>query len=174
MRLKSHAFSAVIIRVFIGNMVFQAREQLEQAGHEREADAKEIGNVNSIQFDEDKGIYVGAADSSREGMAIDLSSASIDYLQTLVEQFDRFDEITDDATKLLKTHLKAIDHFEDTGEKEKATKHLHGFQELIKKQHKEEIISDQAYETLKTNVSDLLKVNMRQPAGGKVRPLKKL
>src|SRR5699024_1361369 len=131
------------------------RDQLEQMGHEWEADAKEIGNVNSIQFDEEKGVYVGAADSSREGMAIGLSSASVDYLQELVEQFDRCDEITDDdAARVLQAHLKAVAHFEDTGSTDKAVKQLQGFQQLIDQQHEEKHISDQAYETLKTNGRD--------------------
>lgn len=135
----------------------QARRQLEEMGHEWETDTKDIGNVNSILFDKDRGTYVGAADSTREGMAIGLSSASVDYMQELVEQFARFDDITDeDVTRLLKTHLTTVEHFEDTEKMDKAVKHLQAFKQLIEQQHEKNSITDQTYEILQTNADDVL------------------
>src|SRR5690625_7259273 len=91
-----------------------------------------MGNVNSLLFDEEKGVYIGAADSTREGMAIGISTPSITYMKELVELFDRFGDIHDDThARLLETHLTAVGHFKDTGEQDKALKHLTSFNELI-------------------------------------------
>ncbi len=53
-----------------------ARAILLQMGHQLEQASVEIGNVNSIIFDSQHGLYIGAADSTREGVAIGLDSTS--------------------------------------------------------------------------------------------------
>ena len=51
------------------------QDQLKQMGHTLEEKPQEIGNVNSILVNED-GVYVGAADSTREGTAIGVSKVN--------------------------------------------------------------------------------------------------
>jgi gamma-glutamyltranspeptidase/glutathione hydrolase len=46
------------------------RTDLEARGHRFEANPRDIGNVNAIWIDPATGLYHGAADSTREGMAI--------------------------------------------------------------------------------------------------------
>ncbi|GGE21606.1 hypothetical protein GCM10011571_24630 [Marinithermofilum abyssi] len=48
----------------------EARKKLTQMGHQWEAEPANIGNVQAIWTDPDTGLYLGAADSTREGMAI--------------------------------------------------------------------------------------------------------
>lgn len=133
------------------------RGQLEQMGHTWETKPKEIGNVNSTMFDDEKGVYVGAADSTREGMAIGLSSPSLPYMKELVDQYARFNDIKDaDAARLLKTHLTAVAHYKDTGKTDKAVKHMRGLKQLMERQKRQKLISDQAYEVLKSNADSLL------------------
>ncbi|WP_269410187.1 gamma-glutamyltransferase [Lentibacillus daqui] len=133
------------------------RGQLEQMGHTWETKPKEIGNVNSMMFDDEKGVYVGAADSTREGMAIGLSSPSLPYMKELVDQYARFNDIKDaDAARLLKTHLTAVAHYKDTGKTDKAVKHMRGLKQLMERQKRQKLISDQAYEVLKSNADSLL------------------
>src|SRR5699024_2219780 len=133
------------------------RANLEQMGNAWEEEPKEIGNVNSLMFDAQNGVYIGAADSTREGMDIGVSTPSISYMKDLIEQFDRFGDITDDnMARLLKTHLTAVGHFKDNGKQEKAVKHLEAFNELIKMLHGQNLISDQAYDNLKSNADYLV------------------
>src|SRR5699024_9380342 len=88
------------------------RNRLVEMGHAWEEEPTEIGNVNSLMFDEENDSYLGAADSTREGMAIGVSTPSISYLTELIEQFDRFEDITDENTdRLLKTYLNAVGTF---------------------------------------------------------------
>src|SRR5699024_810874 len=53
------------------------RDQLEQMGHEWESEPGEIGNVNSLMIDSERGTYFGAADSTREGKAIGISAEDL-------------------------------------------------------------------------------------------------
>ena len=133
------------------------RTNLEQMGHAWEQNPAEMGNVNSLLFDEEKGVYIGAADSTREGMAIGISTPSISYMKELVAQFDRFGEIQDEThAKLLETHLTAVGHFKDTGKQDKALKHLTSFNQLIESLSEQEALSNQAYENLKACADYLL------------------
>src|SRR5699024_1021706 len=133
------------------------RNRLVEMGHAWEEEPTEIGNVNSLMFDEENDSYLGAADSTREGMAIGVSTPSISYLTELIEQFDRFEDITDENTaRLLKTHLTAVGHFKDREKMEKALKHLETFNEMIETLHEQKRISNQAFDDLKANADYLV------------------
>ncbi|GGB45459.1 gamma-glutamyltransferase [Virgibacillus dakarensis] len=133
------------------------RNRLEQMGHAWETSPTEIGNVNSLMFDMEKGVYVGAADSTREGMAIGVSTPSIDYMKALIEQFKRFGDIDDaNVSRLLLTHLTAVSHYKDAGKIKKAVKHMEGFNQLVEQLHEQKQISDQAYHDLTANANYLL------------------
>lgn len=135
----------------------QVRRQMGEMDHAWEDSPKEIGNVNSLMFDEEKGVYVGAADSTREGMAIGVSTPSLNYMQELIEQFNRFGDIKDaNITRILQTHVTAVGHYKDSGKQDKAIKHLQSFIPFMEQLHGQDLISDQAYTSLKTNAEYLL------------------
>lgn len=53
------------------------RTDLEARGHRFEANPRDIGNVNAIWIDPATGLYHGAADSTREGMAIGIGGKGL-------------------------------------------------------------------------------------------------
>lgn len=123
------------------------REQLQQMGHEWESQPHEIGNVNSIMIDEDQGVYHGAADSTREGMAIGIEEPSASYMKTLVERFESEGKISNEtAAHALKIHLTAVERYEHQKLATKIVKHMKGFKILL--DHQKENISDDAYQIL--------------------------
>ncbi|MBP2078656.1 gamma-glutamyltransferase [Oceanobacillus polygoni] len=134
------------------------RQLLEEMGHAWEASPTEIGNVNSIVLDE--GIFIGAADSTREGTAIGLSAAdflSIDGLKSRVEQLHADDEIYEEhVVRLLLTHLTTVGHYEENEKMDKAIKHLEGFKQLLDQLKAADSISEHAHETLVSGAEELL------------------
>ncbi|MBY7144680.1 gamma-glutamyltransferase [Virgibacillus sp. NKC19-3] len=132
------------------------REQLEQMGHEWESSPGEIGNVNSLMLDSESDLYMGAADSSREGKAIGISAddlppdaSTVAYLQYLVDELENNGEFDDeDAIRHVKTHLASLAHYENTENMDKAVKHLDGFKQLIAQQNDDGLMSDEAYNEL--------------------------
>ena len=133
------------------------RTSLEDMGHAWENEPREIGNVNSLMFDDEAGIYTGAADSTREGMAIGVSTPTISYMTDLVKLFDRFGDIHDDHTaRLLNMHLTSVGHFKESGQEDKAVKHLEAFNPLIENLHEQNALTDQAYQDLTESADDLL------------------
>lgn len=50
----------------------EVQQALEAKGHQFESSPRPIGNVQAIRIDPNTGLYHGAADSTREGMAIGL------------------------------------------------------------------------------------------------------
>lgn len=136
------------------------RQQLEQMGHAWESHPREIGNVNSILVDHEAGLYIGAADSTREGTAIGWSSEEINVQRmiTLIERFEDEGEITTrEAARLLKIHLTAVGHYEDEGLMEKAVKHMESFKLLLDHQHEKGWMSEKAYRILYADADVLLK-----------------
>lgn len=128
-------------------------------GHEWESSPRSIGNVNSILLDSEQGLYFGAADSTREGSAIGLSSKepSIDEMISIVEQLEDDGEIENSGVaRLFKTHLTAVGHYESQQVIEKAIKHMKSFQSLIEHQRDNELISVQVYDTLYSYAESLL------------------
>nr|WP_235792369.1 gamma-glutamyltransferase [Virgibacillus sp. NKC19-16] len=140
------------------------REQLEQMGHEWESNPGEIGNVNSLLLDLESGHYMGAADSSREGKAIGISSgdlppneSTVAYLQYLVDELKDDGEFNDEgAIRHVETHLAALEHYENTDNMDKAIEHLDGFKLLVEYQNDNGLISDDAYEELMAAADVLL------------------
>ncbi|WP_449355060.1 gamma-glutamyltransferase [Virgibacillus natechei] len=140
------------------------REQLEQMGHEWESSPGEIGNVNSLLIDSESGLYLGAADSTREGKAIGISSddlppneSTVAYLQYLVDELKEDGEFNDEsAIRHVETHLASLAHYESTENMDKAIKHLDGFKVLIEHQNDDGLISDEAYSELVEAADGLL------------------
>ncbi|HLR63449.1 MAG TPA: gamma-glutamyltransferase [Lentibacillus sp.] len=140
------------------------REQLASMGHEWESEPGEIGNVNSLMIDSERGTYFGAADSTREGKAIGISAddlppekLTVAYLQYLVEELADDGEFNDEtAIRQAEIHLEALAHYESTGTMDKAAKHLNGFKSLLGHQIDNDLISEDGYEELKEASNNLL------------------
>ncbi|WP_164216515.1 gamma-glutamyltransferase [Virgibacillus sp. YIM 98842] len=127
------------------------RAQLEEMGHAWESSNREIGNVNSILLDEVSGTYYGAADSTREGTAIGVSSLeeTVEQMLTLVEEYRADGNIADnDVARHFQTHLTAVGVYEDASQLDKASRHMESFQLLLQYQLDNEAISEEAFETL--------------------------
>lgn len=129
----------------------EVRVQLEDMGHTWESSAGEMGNVNSILVDNETGMFFGAADSTREGSAIGISSLedTVDQMLTLVEEYREDGNISDDnVARHFQTHLTAVGVYEDTGELDKASRHMESFQLLLQYQLDNGAVSEKAFETL--------------------------
>src|SRR5690625_1507786 len=135
------------------------RAQLEEMGHAWEESAAEIGNVNSIVLDEESGMYYGAADATREGSAMGVSSLeeTVEQMLTLVEEYREDGNISDDDTaRHFQTHLTAVGVYEDAGQLDKASRHMESFQLLLQHQLDNEAISEEAFETLNSIAAALI------------------
>ena len=135
------------------------RQELQQKGHSWESEPQEIGNVNSILLDSESGHYIGAADSTREGVAIGVSSeeASVNHMKELVTQLEEDGEIVDQKTaRLLQTHLTSVAHYEANESMDKAVKHMNSFKQLIAQQEEEALLSEQALNVLTNEANTLL------------------
>lgn len=78
-------------------------------------------------------------------------------IKGLVEGFEKEGEIIDEkAAHSLKTHLTAVKRYEDQVATEKVIKHMNGFILLLDDQKKKELISAEAYNTLKENAETLI------------------
>ncbi|TFJ92488.1 metal-dependent hydrolase [Lentibacillus salicampi] len=76
-------------------------------------------------------------------------------LKALVDHFDEEGEFTSDVdVHSLKMHLAAVSHYEDREAAEKVVKHMEGFKRLL--DHQQDNISEDAYETLKTDADYLI------------------
>ncbi|ALX49971.1 serine hydrolase domain-containing protein [Lentibacillus amyloliquefaciens] len=85
--------------------------------------------------------------------AINAWSASA--MKALVKDFAAEGEfLSDEAAHSLKIHLTAVSHYEDRELGDKVIKHMEGFQSLL--DHQQENMSEDAYETLKTNADYLI------------------
>lgn len=74
-----------------------------------------------------------------------------------VKRFKKKGEFEDDgAAYQLKLHLKAVSQYEDENQPEKVVKHMNGFKRLLDHQRENGLISEKAYETLRTNASYLI------------------
>jgi CubicO group peptidase (beta-lactamase class C family) len=76
-------------------------------------------------------------------------------MKALVEDFAAEEAFSSDAVAhSLKVHLAAVSHYEDRDLANKVIKHMKGFKTLL--QHQQENMSQDAYETLKTNADYLI------------------
>lgn len=74
---------------------------------------------------------------------------SIANLRKTVEFFERRGEFTsEEAVQTLKDHVKVMEHFEERGMTKQIKKHLNIFKRLLDNQHKNRLISEEAYQEL--------------------------
>ncbi|MTW86668.1 prolyl oligopeptidase family serine peptidase [Virgibacillus dakarensis] len=79
-------------------------------------------------------------------------------MKTLVERFEAEGEFTNHgAARALKVHLSAVSQFEEQGSAEKVVKHMKGFILLLNHQKKADLISQKAYNALKSDANQLIK-----------------
>jgi len=82
---------------------------------------------------------------------------SIEQMQTQVEEFSADGDIANDETaRHLQTHLTSVGHYEKTGSIEKAVKHMDGLKVLLDKLKENELISENAYDSLYAGADDLI------------------
>lgn len=78
-------------------------------------------------------------------------------MRQLVDSLNQKEEILDeDAARKLDVHLAAVEQYEDTDQTEKVQKHLENMQDLLAFQQNENVISEEAYETLNRDVDYLM------------------
>src|SRR5699024_3314807 len=70
-------------------------------------------------------------------------------MQTLVESLGEKGEIASDVgVHVLNLHLEAVSHYENTDQIDKVLKHMEGFKTMLEYQRSNEVISEEAYQTL--------------------------
>jgi alkaline phosphatase len=83
--------------------------------------------------------------------------SSIEQMQTQVEELSADGNITNDETaRHLQTHLTSVGHYEQTGSMDKAVKHMNGFKTLLEQQKENELISENAHDSLNAGADDLI------------------
>src|SRR5699024_4325363 len=84
------------------------------------------------------------------------SVESVNDIKILVEQFTENDAFeSEQAVHQLQLHLTAVEHYEKQEDGTKVVKHMNGFKNLLHYQKENELISEEAYETM-NNVSDVV------------------
>jgi predicted amidohydrolase YtcJ len=85
-----------------------------------------------------------------------LTNAS--YIKTLVEQFEEEGEFANHgAARSLQAHLDTVVRFEKQEAAERVVKHMQSFKQLLENHKKDGLISEVAYNNLKTNTDSLIK-----------------
>ncbi|WP_375166311.1 FIMAH domain-containing protein [Peribacillus simplex] len=80
------------------------------------------------------------------------------YIKTLVEQFEEDGEIVNHGVaRSLQAHLDTVVRFEKLEAAKRIVKHLQRFNKLLDKHKKDGLISEDAYNTLKTCTDSLIK-----------------
>ncbi|WP_176448312.1 amidohydrolase family protein [Lentibacillus sp. CBA3610] len=91
------------------------------------------------------------------GFLGDAEPSSIDGMKELVDRFADEGEIEDEETaRLLQTHLNTVGHYEESGDMDKAVKHMNSFKQLLDYQEAEGTISADAADALMTHADNLL------------------
>jgi len=86
------------------------------------------------------------------------SPKNISDIKNLVDQLKEQGAFkNNEAVKVLKRHLVAVEHYAKQERAQKVTKHLTGFLTLLDHQKKDQLISEVAYGVLKTNSDKLIK-----------------
>ncbi|QDI92401.1 isoaspartyl peptidase/L-asparaginase [Salicibibacter halophilus] len=76
-----------------------------------------------------------------------------------VERFDEEGEFaSEEAVQALTTHLTAVSHYEELEEADNVVEHMEGFNDLLDHQQENEVISEEAFETLQSHAEDLMAV----------------
>jgi len=82
---------------------------------------------------------------------------SASYIKELVERFDEEGLFEDDeVVHALNMHLTAVNHYENQEEADKVVQHMGGFHDLLDHQRDNELISDNAYDSLKASADNLI------------------
>ncbi|WP_373459917.1 FIMAH domain-containing protein [Neobacillus driksii] len=85
-----------------------------------------------------------------------LTNAS--YIKTLVEQLEEEGEFANHgAASSLQAHLDTVVRFEKQEAAERVVKHMQSFKQLLENHKKDGLISEVAYNDLKTNTDSLIK-----------------
>lgn len=103
-------------------------------------------------------VKADVADSLGKTHSIQLIKDDIDtsqMLDTLKEY--RNGIFSDEAYHKLKTHLKAVNHFEEEGKTEKVIEHMKAFKQLLMYQEENDLISEDANHALKINADAMIK-----------------
>lgn len=80
------------------------------------------------------------------------------YIKTLVEQFEEDGEFANHgAARSLQAHLDTVVRFEKREAAERVVKHMQRFNQLLENHKKDGVISEDAYNTLKTHTDSLIK-----------------
>lgn len=136
----------------------EAREQMKEWGHEWRGESSPIGNIQSMRIYQQPKLFVGAADSTRQGRALGLGQINVSDMKSLVQHFSETGEINSDrAAHTLKIHLTAVQRFVKQEKSKKVVKHMNGFQLLLDNQRKNEIISKKASDILNISTNKILK-----------------
>ncbi|MFA1820856.1 M14 family zinc carboxypeptidase [Virgibacillus oceani] len=78
-------------------------------------------------------------------------------IKDLVEHFNEEGEFkSDEAVRLLATHLSAVSHYENQEEGEKVVRHMGGFQDLLDYQQENDLISQKAFDELYAQSDSLI------------------
>lgn len=146
-------------------------DELEAMGHTFNSytAVEGISAATGLEFLPDGSVQAAAEPTRRGGgsaMAIDIedieepppsNETSVAHMKTLVERFEDEGEIANNvAARLLQTHLTAVGHYEETGSMDKAIKHMKSFKQLLDYQKENELISDKAYNALKSDADSLI------------------
>src|SRR5699024_5617599 len=85
----------------------------------------------------------------KESVQVSVKEPSLDGMQQQVENFQDKGEIADESVaRLLDVHLESVKRFEDTEQTSKVLKHLNGFNHLLDYQRDQELITEDAYDSL--------------------------
>lgn len=119
-----------------------------------------LEGVNELQLvvtDAGNGNGSDHADWANAKIINDKEDLSASFMRELVEKFEDEGEFANDRTAhSMKVHLTALARYESNGLTEKVLKHLAGFEQLLKYQKENDLISERAYRKLKTYTGDLV------------------
>ena len=106
-------------------------------------DSNRIGNQElEISYEEN-------GKTIKESVQVSVKEPSLDGMQQQVENFQDKGEIADESVaRLLDVHLESVKRFEDTEQTSKVLKHLNGFNHLLDYQRDQELITEDAYDSL--------------------------
>ncbi|ASK64118.1 alpha-mannosidase [Virgibacillus phasianinus] len=79
-------------------------------------------------------------------------------IKRVVQRLNNEGDLKSAAVHALELHLTAVEQFEKRGKAQKVVKHMKGFKQLLKHQHKSGLLSDDAYHMLKDNADYMIKL----------------
>lgn len=142
--------------------------ELEDMGHTFKPDSsiQGIGAATGLEFLSNNRVRAVAEPTRRGGgsaMTINVEDiekppgeTTISNMIKIVEGFETEGEMDQDTSRLLKTHLISVEHYQDNEKMEKAIKHMKGFKGLLSHLKEDESISEDAFKTLNRNADNLI------------------